>query len=168
MHLNPTAGCQISTLIFGFVGGTLCISHAKLPKDGKVLCHSEFKSKVLPGPLIDLSAYVVYCTSSRQQFVKDQLLIFGFGGTLCIYHEKLPKDGKVLCHLGFKSKVLLGPFTDFSDLVRWCTSSPQQGVKFQLWYLDMGGPYTYPMKNYRRTAKFFANWGLDQRYCENL
>ena len=59
MHLKPTAGCQISTLIFGFGGGgTLYIFHEKLPKDGKVLCHSGFMSKVLPGPLTDLSAYV--------------------------------------------------------------------------------------------------------------
>jgi hypothetical protein len=58
MHLKPTAGCQISTLIFGFGEGTLYISHEKLPKDGKVLCHLGFKSKVLPGPLTDLSALV--------------------------------------------------------------------------------------------------------------
>jgi hypothetical protein len=38
MHFKPTAGCQISTLIFGF-GETLFISHEKLPKDSKVLCH---------------------------------------------------------------------------------------------------------------------------------
>ena len=59
MHLKPTAGCQISTLIFGFGGGgggTLYIFHEKLPKDGKVLCHSGFMSKVLPGSLTDLSA----------------------------------------------------------------------------------------------------------------
>ena len=57
MHLKPTAGCQISTLIFGFgEPGTLYISHEKLPKDGKVLCHLEFTSIVLPGPLTDLSA----------------------------------------------------------------------------------------------------------------
>jgi hypothetical protein len=55
MYLKPTAGCQISTLIFGF-GGTLCISHNKLPKDGKVLYPLEFSSKVLPGSLTDLSA----------------------------------------------------------------------------------------------------------------
>ena len=54
MHLKPTAGCQISTLIFGY-GGTLYISHDKL-QDGKVLCHLGFTSNVLPGPLTDLSA----------------------------------------------------------------------------------------------------------------
>jgi hypothetical protein len=54
MHLKPTAECQISTLIFGF-GGTLYTSHEKLQKDGKVLCHSGFMSKVLPGSLTDLS-----------------------------------------------------------------------------------------------------------------
>jgi hypothetical protein len=55
MHLKPTAGCQISTLIFGF-GGTLYIFHKELPKDGKVLFYPGFMSKVLPGPLTDLSA----------------------------------------------------------------------------------------------------------------
>ena len=52
MHLEPTTGCQISALILG--GGY--ISHEKLQKDGKVLCNLGFKSKVLPGPLADLSA----------------------------------------------------------------------------------------------------------------
>ena len=51
MHLKPTAGCQISTLIFkkkcGGVG--LRISHAKYIKDGNVLAHLGIKSKVLPG-----------------------------------------------------------------------------------------------------------------------
>jgi hypothetical protein len=51
MHLEPTAGCQISTLLFGFA----YISHEKLEKDGKVLCHLGFKLKVLPGPFTDLS-----------------------------------------------------------------------------------------------------------------
>jgi hypothetical protein len=55
MHLKPTAGCQISTLIFGF-GGTLYIFHEKLPKDGKVLFYTGLMSKVLPGPLTDFSA----------------------------------------------------------------------------------------------------------------
>ena len=45
MHLKPTAGCQISTLIFGLEGGG-------------PYCHLGFKSKVLPGPLPDLSALV--------------------------------------------------------------------------------------------------------------
>jgi hypothetical protein len=48
MHLKPTAGCQISTLIFGF-GGTVYISHEKLLKHGKVLCHLGLTSKVFMG-----------------------------------------------------------------------------------------------------------------------
>jgi hypothetical protein len=32
------------------------ISYEKLQKDGKVLCHLKFMSKVLPGPLTELSA----------------------------------------------------------------------------------------------------------------
>jgi hypothetical protein len=72
MHLKPTVGCQISTLIFGF-GGTVYISHETLPKDGKVLCHLGIKSKVFPGPLTDLNAWVGFCNSSPQQAVKYQL-----------------------------------------------------------------------------------------------
>jgi hypothetical protein len=57
MHLKPTAGCHISTLIFGFEGGGgLYISHEKLRKNNKVLCHFRFMSKILPRPLTDLSA----------------------------------------------------------------------------------------------------------------
>jgi hypothetical protein len=41
-------------------------------------------------------------------------------------------DGKVLAHLGFKSKVFPGPLTDISLWVGICTSSPQQGVKYQI------------------------------------
>ena len=55
MYLKSTAGRQISTLILGFGGGDLYISHEKLPKDGKVLCHLGFRLKVLHGSLTDLS-----------------------------------------------------------------------------------------------------------------
>jgi hypothetical protein len=53
-------------------------------------------------------------------------------GSLLISHEKYIKDGKVLAHLGFQSKVLSEPFTDLSACVGFCTSSAQQGVKYQL------------------------------------
>jgi hypothetical protein len=42
MHLKPTAGCQISILIFEkelWRGWSLLISHKKYIKDGKVLAH---------------------------------------------------------------------------------------------------------------------------------
>jgi hypothetical protein len=45
---------------------------------------------------------------------------------------KYIKDGNVLDHMGFKSKVLPGPLADLSAWVGFCTSSPQQGVKYQL------------------------------------
>ena len=59
MHLKPTTGCQISTLIFDFFllgEGTVCISHEILQKDDKVLCHLGFQSKIFPGHLTDFSA----------------------------------------------------------------------------------------------------------------
>ena len=49
------------------------MSHEQYIKDGKVLDHLEFKSKVLPVSLTNLSAWVVFCTSSIQQGVKYQL-----------------------------------------------------------------------------------------------
>ena len=45
---------DISILLCG--GGSLQISHGKNIKDGKVLDHWGFNSKVLSGPLTDLSA----------------------------------------------------------------------------------------------------------------
>jgi hypothetical protein len=55
LHLKPTVGCQISTLIFEFFlwRGYLLISHDKYIKDSTVLAHLGFKSKVLPGFLTD-------------------------------------------------------------------------------------------------------------------
>jgi hypothetical protein len=57
-----------------------------------------------------------------------------------------------------------------SAWVGFCTSSPQQGVTYQLWYFALvgGEPYKYPMNNCQRTAKFFPTWGLVQRYCPGL
>jgi hypothetical protein len=56
------------------------------------------------------------------------------GGTLYISHEKLPKDGKVLCHLGFKSKELPGPLTD----PRWDNApevhSRLSNIIFDIWF----------------------------------
>ena len=53
-------------------------------------------------------------------------------GYLLIFHEKYIKDGKVLARLGLQSKELPGSLTDVSAWVGFCTSSPQQGVKYQL------------------------------------
>ena len=129
MYLKPTAGCQISTLIFGFGRRPYTYQNEKLSKDGKVLCHLGFKSKVLPGPLTDISGIMHLNPTAG---CRISTLIFEFGGTLNLSHEKLQKDGKVFCHLGFKSKVLPGSLTDLSTWVGFCTSSPQQGVKYQL------------------------------------
>jgi hypothetical protein len=54
------------------------------------------------------------------------------GGLYKYSMKKYIKDGKVLAHLGFQSKELSGPLTDLSAWVGFCTSSPQQGVKYQL------------------------------------
>ena len=60
MHLKPTAGCQISTLIFEkeLWSGVSINIHEKYIKDGKVLAHLKFMLKVLSGSLTDISAEV--------------------------------------------------------------------------------------------------------------
>jgi hypothetical protein len=60
MHLKPTTGYQISTLIFEKIlrRGSLLISHEKYIKDGKVLAHLGLTLKVLSGSLTDVSALV--------------------------------------------------------------------------------------------------------------
>jgi hypothetical protein len=57
MHLKPTAGCQISILIFEklIVEGVSINIPSKYIKDGKVLAHCGLKLKVLPGSSTDLS-----------------------------------------------------------------------------------------------------------------
>jgi hypothetical protein len=55
-------------------------------------------SKVLPGPLNGLSAWVGFSTPSPQQDVKYQLWYLDLGGWLWISHALLPKDGKVRSH----------------------------------------------------------------------
>ena len=93
MHLKPTAGCQISTLIFEFCfveGGSLLISHEKYINDGKVLAHLGLQSKILPGSLTDLNACVGFRTSSPQQGVNIYVFVIlycvgGGGGSRYIY-----------------------------------------------------------------------------------
>jgi hypothetical protein len=46
--------------------GSLSISHEKYIKDDKVLNDLELRSKVLLGPLTDLSVWVGFCIASLQ------------------------------------------------------------------------------------------------------
>ena len=83
------------------------------------------------------------------------------GGSLCLSHEKYIKDGKVLAHLGLKSKVLPGPLTDLSVWVGLST------LIFKKKIVE-GGLYKYPIENTLRTAKFLPTWGLSLKYCLGL
>jgi hypothetical protein len=65
----PQAHSRVSNINFDILRknygvGSLEISHEKYIKDGKVLDHLGFQSKVFPRPLNDLSAWVGFCTSS--------------------------------------------------------------------------------------------------------
>jgi hypothetical protein len=59
MHLKPTAGCQISILIFEkklWRGGLYKCRINNIYKDGNILAHFGLLLRVLPGSLTDLSA----------------------------------------------------------------------------------------------------------------
>jgi hypothetical protein len=56
MHLKPTAGCQISTLIFGFVGGDPMHIPWKITEGRQSSLPLGASAKVLTCPLTDLSA----------------------------------------------------------------------------------------------------------------
>ena len=98
--------------------------------DGKVLAHLRHTSKVVPETLNDLSTWGNLHIKPTAG-CKILTLIF-----LLIFHYNLPTDSKVRAHLGFMSKVLPGPLTDLSAWIAFCNSSSQQGVKYQLSYLD--------------------------------
>jgi hypothetical protein len=85
-------------LIFG-IGGTLYISQEKIPKDGKVLCHSWFKSKVLPGPLTDkcLGGIMHLKPTAGCQI---STLIFGFGVNPIHIPRKITEGGQSSLPLG--------------------------------------------------------------------
>jgi hypothetical protein len=93
-------------------------------------------------------------------------LIFDFfmeGRSLLISHAKYINAGKVLDHLGFQSKVFRGPLTDLSACVNFCTSSPQQGVKYQHWYLIFfygGGSLLISHSKYIKDGKVLDHLGF--------
>jgi hypothetical protein len=57
--------------------------------------------------------------------------------------------------------LLPGSYTDLSAWLGLCNSSPQQGVKYRLWYFFLFGGTLYICQ---RTPKFFPTSGLSQRY----
>ena len=83
-----------------------------------------------------------------------------WGGSYKYPMENCQRTAKFFSHLGFKAKVLLVPLTDLSAWVGFCTSSPQQGAKYQLWYLDIylggGGAINTPWKIAKGRQSFFS------------
>ena len=73
--------------------------------------------------------------------------------------------------LEVRPKVVPGSLNDLSARGEFCTWCPQQGVKYQLWYLYFfkKNPITYiSYEQCQTTAKFFPTGGLDQMYCPGL
>jgi hypothetical protein len=176
LPFKPTAGCQISTLIFEF-----CFvwqiyqgrqSSCPLPSIRKIKYQSWYltpswglevqkptqslQSVKGPGNTFDSIAkwsrtlpsliYLPWDIYRDPSINKNQIsklifdiLLWAWGAethpALLISNEKYIKDGKGLDHLGIKWTVLPGPLAELSAWVGFYTSSPQQDVKYQLWYL---------------------------------
>ena len=148
---------RCKTLIFGIVlGGTYRYPMKNCQRTAKFFLNwgVGVMSEVLSGPLTDLSAWLGFCTSRPQQGIKYQLWYLGFFGGKAGGGEgainipwKIAEGRQSSFSLGLRSNVLPGPLTDLSAWVGFSTSSPQQGVKYQLWYLDFGGdPIDIPWK----------------------
>jgi hypothetical protein len=104
-------------------------SKTLLKRDASYITGSQ--SNVLPGPSTELGAW----DSAPQADIRmSKLNVLG----VCSIHIfckicKIP-NCKILVHFVLKSRVLPGPFFNLSVWVGFCTWSPQQGVKLQLWY----------------------------------
>jgi hypothetical protein len=71
--------------------------------------------------------------------------------------------------LGIEVKVIARVFKSLKFLGGTMHLKPTAGGQISTLIFGFGGePYAYPMKNYRRTAKFFATWSLSKRYCSGL
>jgi hypothetical protein len=155
MRLKPTAECQISTLIFGFGGAPYAYLMKKYRRMAKFFATWGLDQRycVHPNPNIKVDiwhpAVVLRCIIPPRHLSQLKAREYLWSN---------PKWQRTLAFFG-----------NFSwDMHSVPPQIQQQGVKYQLWYLDLGGRYAYPMKHYRRTAKFFATRGLSQRYCPGL
>ena len=98
-------------------------------------------------------------------------LIFEFfywEGTLSISHEKLATGGKVLSHLGFKSKAFSGLLSDLSAWLGFSLMSTAGCEISTLIYGFIWGILLISNEKLTMKAKFFFIWELSQRYCPGL
>ena len=99
-------------------------------------------------------------------------LIFGLGGGGAPYTypmQNYRRTAKFFAIPGLIQRYFPGLYLTY--VPRW-NNAPQahimvSNINFDIWIWE-GGPYTYPIKNYIRTTKFFATWCLIQRYCPSL
>ena len=131
-----------------------------------MIVHLGLISKVLPASLTDWSVWVGFYTSSSQQGVKYQLDIWIFicgGVSLLISYEKYIKDVKVLDHLGFLSKELPGPLTDWS--AGWVYAhSRVSNINFDIWiYFVEGGSLLISHEKYIKDGKVLVHLGSQSK-----
>ena len=123
---------------------------------------TSFPFRATSGHVISSNAYPMARSPLLPRNMPWAVSIYYFDiwiwGTLRLTHEKYIKDGKVLADLRFQSNILHGSLTDLCAWVGFRTSSPQQGVKYQHWYLKKtiifsfveGVSINIPWKIYKR------------------
>jgi hypothetical protein len=146
MHLKPTVGCQISTLIFGKnCGGGTCIN---IPRTLPSLIYFSWDIYRDPPPQFFFkyqSWYLTPCCGLEVHYPTKALTSV--------------KDPSNTFNLNTKwAKTLLSLIYFSWDIHR---DPPPQFSTFDMWIESgEGGLYKYPMKYISRTAKFLPTWGI--------
>jgi accessory gene regulator protein AgrB len=164
MHPKPTAGCQISTLIFGF-GRWVSIN---IP--WKI--YQERQSSCPPGVWIkDIARFINWlkCLCGIMHLkptagCQISTLIFGFGRTVSMHIPwKIYQGRQSSCPLGVKIKGIARVFNWLKCLGGIMHLKPTAGCQISTLLFEnklWRGLYKYPMTNISRTAKFFHTLGL--------
>jgi hypothetical protein len=104
---------------------------------------------------------------SRVSNINFDIWIFFCGGGLYKYPmTNILRRAKFLPTWAFNQKVLAVPLTNWSTWVGFCTSSPQQGVKYQLWYLKFclwRGSLLIFHEKYIKESKVLTHLGLQSK-----
>jgi hypothetical protein len=140
LHLKPTAGCQISTLIFGIRGRAINIPTIFQG----IFIGSPTKSKYQRWYLTPCCGLEVHNPTHAIKSVKGPRNTFDLN----------PKWSRTLPSLIYFS------WDIYRDL--------QYQLWYLKKNIMEGGLYKYSMKNILRTAKFLPTWSFNQRYFLGL